>query len=115
MIKLIIIEKFEPKLLNNPNTISDIKGNFKGSTPKALVAKNDKGLTPLACAIEMGGLSVFRFLLELYQHIESNSPNSKVLTKALALKDDSTLVEPPLVKAVRKDRFDIVIEMLALN
>lgn len=102
-------------MLDNPSTISDIKGNFKGSTAKALVAKNDKGLTPLACAIECGGSSVFRFLLELYQHIENNSPNSKVLTKALALKDDSTLVEPPLVKAVRKDKFDLVLQMLALS
>ena len=77
-------------MLDSPGTISDIKGNFKQGLAKGLLSKNHKGLTPLACAIESGGSQVFRLVLELYHHIESNSPNSKVLSQALALKDSSS-------------------------
>jgi len=54
-------------------------------------------------------------LLELYLHIESNSPNSKVLSQALTIKDYSNLKEPPLIKAIRKDRFDMLNSMLMIN
>ena len=77
--------------------------------------KNDLGLTPLSLAIECGGSEVFKLLVELYLHIESCNANSKVLSKALTIKDDSALKEPPLIKAIRKDRTDIVNSMLLIN
>jgi hypothetical protein len=55
IVKLVIIEKYEESLLTNPGSLTDIKGNLKGSIGKCLLAKNDKGLTPLACAVEAGG------------------------------------------------------------
>lgn len=55
MIKLVIIEKYEPKLFENPLTIQDIKGNLKPTLSKVLVARNQKGFTPLQVAIEVGG------------------------------------------------------------
>jgi len=51
-VKLVIVEKFEPPMLDSPGTISDIKGNFKQGIAKGLLSRNHKGLTPLACAIE---------------------------------------------------------------
>jgi ankyrin repeat protein len=39
----------------------------------------------------------------------------KVLSKALSTCDSSTLTEPPLVKAMRKDRYDLIEMMLKLN
>ena len=70
--------------------------------------KNDKGLTPLALGIEIGGSQVFRLLLEIYKQIESTSPALKVFTNALSANDNSSLSEPPLIKAMRKDRYDIL-------
>jgi hypothetical protein len=80
LVKLVIIEKFEPSHLDNPTTITDIKGNFKQSIVKCLLAQNDKGLTPLSCAIESGGTAVFKLILEIYNHIEGKNPASKVLS-----------------------------------
>lgn len=110
-----MIEKFEESLLENPGSLTDIKGNLKGSIAKCLVAKNDKGLTPLACAIEAGGSQVFKFILELYHHLENKSPASKVLSQALVMRDASVLGEPPMIKALRKDRYDLFELMLQIN
>ena len=70
--------------------------------------KNDKGLTPLALGIELGGSQIFRLLLEIYKQIESTSPALKVFTKAFSTSDNSSLSEPPLIKAIRKDRYDLL-------
>ena len=80
-----------------------------------MVARNDKGLTPLACAIEAGGSQVFKFVLELYHHLENKSPNSKVLSQALTARDRSVMEEPPMIKALRKDRYDLFELMLQIN
>ena len=54
-------------------------------------------------------------LLEVYKHIETQNPNTKVLTQALTLKDYGNLAEPPLIKAMRKDRYDILEILLQIN
>ena len=58
---------------------------------------------------------MFRLLLEIYKQVESTSPSLKVLSKALSTCDSSTLSEPPLVKAMRKDRYDLIDMILKLN
>jgi hypothetical protein len=39
----------------------------------------------------------------------------KVLSKALSIHDNSTLAEPPLIKAMRKDRYDLLDMIFKLN
>ena len=70
-LKLVIVEKFDQPLLENPATLGDCKGNFKQGLGKVLTMKNDKGLTPLSSAIEQGGSQVFKMLLEIYKQIET--------------------------------------------
>jgi ankyrin repeat protein len=67
--KLVIMEKVDESCLENP-TIEDVKKNLKTGLAKCLNLKNDKGLTPLSCALETGGAELFRLLLNLYVHIE---------------------------------------------
>ena len=55
LLKLVIMESYKEGLLDHPTDLSDIKGNFKQGLTKCLLQKNDKGLTPLSCAIEAGG------------------------------------------------------------
>ena len=47
LFKLVIVEKFKESMLENPTSISDVKGNLKPSLSKVLLLKNQKGLTPL--------------------------------------------------------------------
>lgn len=48
MVKLVLIDKFEKALLDDPTSLSDTKGNIKQGITKCLLTRNDKGLTPLA-------------------------------------------------------------------
>ena len=68
---MVVVENFEQKMLENPATLSDCKGNFKQGLGKVLTMRNDKGLTPLSAAIEQGGSQVFKMLLEIYKLIET--------------------------------------------
>ena len=54
-------------------------------------------------------------VLELYNHIESKNPGSKVLSKALGLRDSKGLGETPLIKAIRKDKYDMFDLLLQIN
>lgn len=54
-VKLVIVENFEQSMFDNLQTIQDCKGNFKQGLGKVLTIKNDKGLTPLALSIDIGG------------------------------------------------------------
>ena len=54
-------------------------------------------------------------ILELYNSVESKNPNSKVLSQALVTPDSSGMLEPPLIKAIRKDRFDLFSLMMQIN
>jgi len=40
LLKVVLVEKFEPTILERPNTISDIKGNFKQGIVKCLLMRN---------------------------------------------------------------------------
>lgn len=54
-------------------------------------------------------------VLELYNHIENKNPASKVLSKALGLRDSKGLGETPLIKAIRKDKYDMFDLLLQIN
>lgn len=58
---------------------------------------------------------MFKLLLDIYNHIQNNNPNSAVLSQALTISDNSNLSEPPLIKALRKDRYDLLELILGLN
>lgn len=51
-------------------------------------------------------------LLELYSHLDKTTG---VLKEALTMRDNSNLGEPPLIKAIRRDRYDLVELMLQIN
>jgi len=54
-------------------------------------------------------------VLELYKQTEEKNPNSKVLSHALTTPDSGAFAEPPLIKALRKDRYDLFEIILDLN
>lgn len=54
LFKLVVLEVYSEGILDKA-TLSDIKGNYRQGLTKCLILKNDKGLTPLSCAIEAGG------------------------------------------------------------
>ena len=87
LLKFVIIEKYKEGLLDNPEDLSDIKGNYCQHLAKCLLLKNDKGMTPLSLAIEVGANQLFSVLLAIYTNIEDKNPNSKVLSEALVTKD----------------------------
>lgn len=74
LFKLVLVEKLNDRETLDKASLSDIKGNFKQGLAKCLTTQNEKGLTPLAVAINAGSSVIFRLLLELYNHIESKSP-----------------------------------------
>jgi hypothetical protein len=52
-------------------------------------------------------------LLEIYNEVENKNPKSGVLSKALVMEDLAG--EPPMIKALRKDRFNLFELLLTLN
>lgn len=100
-------------MLENVTTISDIKGNLKQGLTKCLLLKNDKGYTPFELAIDVGSTQMFRLILELYNSIELKNPNSKVLSLAVTTSDN--LGDTPLIKALKRDRFDMFELMLKIS
>lgn len=73
ILKLVIMENHSPEFLENVNTLSDIaaKGNLKHNLAKALLLQNSKGMTPIAQAVEYGGLTIFKMLVDLYQRLQN--------------------------------------------
>ena len=70
LLKLVIVHKFNERLLDNPKSISDVTENLQPSLSKVLLLKNQKGLTPFQVAIESGGLPMFKMLLDIYLHLD---------------------------------------------
>ena len=98
--------------MDNPNSVQDILANLKPSLSKVLLLKNQKGLTPLQVAIEAGGSQIFKMLLQVYKYLDKST---RVLRDVLVMRDNSNMGEPPLIKAVRKDRYDLAVLLLELN
>ena len=58
---------------------------------------------------------MFKFLLEIYNYLQTKNPQSKILTDALSSADNSNMKEVALIRAMRKNCFDIVDLILELN
>ena len=58
---------------------------------------------------------MFKFLLEIYNYLQTKNPQNKILTDALSSADNSNMKEYALIRAMRKNSFDIVDLILELN
>ena len=58
---------------------------------------------------------MFKFLLEIYNYLQTKNPQNKILTDALLSADNSNMKEVALIRAMRKNCFDIVDLILELN
>lgn len=106
LFKLVVCESYSQGVLDKA-TIADLKGNYRQNLAKCLTLKNHKGLTPLNLAIEQGGSQIFKLLLDLYLSTEAINPVCRSLTSALVMPDSSMYAETPIIKMVRKDRFNL--------
>jgi len=118
MVKLLCLQNHKntetiDKVVQNAK-IDDIKGNLNiKMLVKLLTLTNNKGFTPLATAVDHGNYEIFRFIFELYIHIQRTQARHPILSQIFSSKD-AKLQETVLIKAIRLLRVEMAYSMLHL-
>jgi len=77
-----------------------------------LKSVNLRGMTPLIQSVEHGNYSVFRFLFEIYVHIQRTAGKKYPILSETFTVQDKEKEETAMMKAVRLNRLEMVFSMM---